>query len=405
VDKWRTILVAGLNKGGRGYYALDITDPTTPKALWEFTAGSTCLTDTQANSGTYYSDCNVGYGFGNPQITKRASDERWVVLLSSGYNNVNPGDGKGYLYVLDAATGAILQRIGTGEGCDGVSTSSPCTAGNPDPSGLSRINNWLDNGMFNNKSQYVYGGDLLGNVWRFDLNANTAFKLAVLKDASGVTQPITTMPQLGEVSNFKVVYVATGRSLGSSDLTTTQRQTVYAIKDPFSATQTTIDSPRATTGFVQQTMSTVSSTERTITAASMDFSTQPGWYVDLPDGGNSTSPTTPSERVSVDFELQLGSLIIASNVPSSDTCVAGGHGWANTFNARTGSFITGATDNAVSTLVSASVVVGINVIQLPGGAVKVILTTADNKTITIPPPMLPSTVVGHRVSWRELIVQ
>jgi type IV pilus assembly protein PilY1 len=109
--------------------------------------------------------------------------------------------------------------------------------------------------------------------------------------------------------------------------------------------------------------------------------------------------------VSVDFELQLGSLIIASNVPSSDTCVAGGHGWANTFNARTGSFITGATDNAVSTLVSASVVVGINVIQLPGGAVKVILTTADNKTITIPPPMLPSTVVGHRVSWRELIVQ
>ena len=34
---WKTILVGGLGKGGRGYYALDITDPAAPKALWEFT--------------------------------------------------------------------------------------------------------------------------------------------------------------------------------------------------------------------------------------------------------------------------------------------------------------------------------------------------------------------------------
>src|SRR5690606_38885251 len=34
-DDWHTILVAGLNKGGRGYYALDITDPDNPKSLWE----------------------------------------------------------------------------------------------------------------------------------------------------------------------------------------------------------------------------------------------------------------------------------------------------------------------------------------------------------------------------------
>ena len=33
---WKTILVGGLGAGGRGYYALDITDPTNPKALWEF---------------------------------------------------------------------------------------------------------------------------------------------------------------------------------------------------------------------------------------------------------------------------------------------------------------------------------------------------------------------------------
>ena len=33
---WKTILVGGLNDGGKGYYALDVTDPLAPKALWEF---------------------------------------------------------------------------------------------------------------------------------------------------------------------------------------------------------------------------------------------------------------------------------------------------------------------------------------------------------------------------------
>src|SRR5690606_17783465 len=35
-NEWKTILVGGLNKGGKGYYALDVTDPNNPKALWNF---------------------------------------------------------------------------------------------------------------------------------------------------------------------------------------------------------------------------------------------------------------------------------------------------------------------------------------------------------------------------------
>lgn len=66
---WKTILVGGLGRGGRGYYALDITDPTSPKALWEFT------------------DTNLGYSSRLPQIGKLA-DGTWVVLVSSGYNNI-----------------------------------------------------------------------------------------------------------------------------------------------------------------------------------------------------------------------------------------------------------------------------------------------------------------------------
>jgi len=54
--QWKTILVGGLNGGGRGYYALDITDPANPKALWNYTVAN---------------QPNLGYSYGNPVIAKR----------------------------------------------------------------------------------------------------------------------------------------------------------------------------------------------------------------------------------------------------------------------------------------------------------------------------------------------
>ena len=82
--QWKTIIVGGLNGGGKGYYALDITDPANPAVLWEFT------------------NANMGYSYGNPRITKLKTGP-WVVLLTSGYNNA---DGVGRLFVIHAYTGA-----------------------------------------------------------------------------------------------------------------------------------------------------------------------------------------------------------------------------------------------------------------------------------------------------------
>ncbi len=150
---WKTILVGGLNKGGKGYYALDITDTLNPKALWEFKWSSTCYDP--ATPSTWYADCHIGYTFNNPIISK-LRDGRWVVFVTSGYNNVNSpsvsGDGVGYLYVLEAMTGKILYKISTGAG-DATT-----------PSGLNHINAWADNSIRNNQTERVYGVDLLGNV-------------------------------------------------------------------------------------------------------------------------------------------------------------------------------------------------------------------------------------------------
>jgi Tfp pilus tip-associated adhesin PilY1 len=234
-DCWKTILVGGYGAGGRGYYAMDITNPASPKALWEFNWSDTCYDSSVA--ATHSADCHIGLSFGQPLITKLPGGT-WVVLLPSGLNNVNitaaepdgkAGDGKGYLYVLDAITGKILKKISTGVGSAevgsvaltgtmtlnatavvagsgtafttelvpgqtivvngetrtvqtitnatqlSVSTAfagSGSFAGTKTTTGAAsfgHINAYVENYIQDNTAERVYGGDALGNVWRITL--------------------------------------------------------------------------------------------------------------------------------------------------------------------------------------------------------------------------------------------
>ena len=133
----------------------------------------------------------IGYTYGKPVIVKTKA-HGWVALVTSGYNNGTDtpadgtngtgGDGSGYLFVLNARTGALLHVFDTKAG----SAASP--------SGLAYISAYVENPQLDNTVQYVYGGDLLGNVWRFDLNnASTSSwrlqKLTALVNGSGQVQP------------------------------------------------------------------------------------------------------------------------------------------------------------------------------------------------------------------------
>jgi len=386
---WKTILVAGFNAGGKGYYALDITDPLNPKGLWEFNWSSTCYST--ASSLTWGADCNLGYTFGNPVISKLANG-KWVVMVTSGYNNVSApastGDGLGYLYVLDAVTGQIISKISTGVG-DTVT-----------PSGLGKIANWVDNGLVDNTTQRVYGGDLLGNVWRIDVNgASGATRLATLLAPDGTAQSITTRPELGLVGSppAPYVFVATGRYLGTSDLQNSQVQSIYAFLDPLTST------PYANlrTALSQMTITDVGgglTATRTITCTS-NCTSQYGWFTDLPDMSTDVPPA--SERVNIDPKLVLGTLIVASNVPTGGACTIGGYSWLNYFNFANGNAI-GAN---VGQRVSDSLVVGLNVLKLPDGRIVVNTTTSDAAHTAIATPTQTGKPDGKAVGWREIIAQ
>ena len=384
---WKTILVGGLGGGGRGYYALDITNPALPILLWEFTTAN---------------NANLGYSYGNPIITKKSNGD-WVVLLTSGYDNGDLdkdrvtsnsplGDGKGYLYVVNAIGGPAsvtkpMVTISTGAGTGAT------------PSGLAQLSAWADEPEKNNMATFVYGGDLLGNVWRFDINAGTKMQFAKLCANSTGTcdaQPITTRPELGKVlasgKAHRVVFIATGKYLESSDVSDTQQGTIYAIKDDDATT--TVTNPRTLTsttpnGMVQQV---ISGNPPTVTSNPVNFGIDLGWFVDFPVLG---------ERVNVPTRLESGTLIVPTLRPTSTVCKAGGDGRLFAFNYKTGSSI-----GSHFAFDADAPIVGINIVYIDGKPVVSIVTSKNPTPQLIPDVPFSDSGNGFqkkRVIWRELI--
>ncbi|MDF3833598.1 PilC/PilY family type IV pilus protein [Cupriavidus basilensis] len=299
---WSTLLVGGLGAGGSGYYALDVTSSTAQKAAdvaskvkWEF-----------PNSATSNADAaNLGLTFGKPVLAKTKA-MGWVVLVPSGYNNNvtrngTQGDGKGRLFVLDPATGNVIQSMSTGVG----DTTTP--------SGLAYISAFAANGATDATIDYVYGGDLLGNVWRFDLSgASTSAwnvsKLASLVDGSGKAQPISSAPELTVYNGQRLVFVGTGLLLGQSDLSVSNVQSMYALVDTMTAVPL-ISNVRTT--LVKRAVTLSGSVRHISNTPAIDFSKSPGWYFDLPGSG---------ERVVTNPTAVAGILVFTTDIPSAATC-------------------------------------------------------------------------------------
>ncbi len=397
---WHTILVGGLNNGGKGYFAVDVTDPTlaSPKVLWEFKQQCPAV-------GT--SDCDLGLSYGKPVITKLdvGGAPKWVVMVTSGYNNLNGNatDGGGYLYVLDALTGALIYKVGTDVGGINVGTAAA-------PSGLAQINNYVDNPLVDNTTLRAYGGDLLGNVWRFDFPPSVATASATLvgtaKDAANNPQPITTRPELAEIGDKPFVMVGTGALLGVSDLANVRQQSVYGIQDTLAAGPGPIYADPLRGSLRHLDISQVgmgAGAVRSVTACNGNCAATAGWVLDLAESG---------ERVNVEMKVVLGSLVFASNVPESMglspeeiACGIGGHSWFNQIDFRDGTVVPGA---SFSQYLSNTINVGFNVLQLPlapgrnnpsyvGPGRQADATNVNGGVL---PPTPPAS--GKRISWREV---
>lgn len=408
---WRTIAIGGLGKGGRGIYALDMTTPTASseanaasKVLWEFPNASTDATV----------KANIGYIFGRPFLVKTKA-KGWVVLVASGYNNGtgtdnSGGNGHGYLFVLNARTGELIKAIDTTP-----SSGTPVIGTAANPSGLAHLAPFVKDASYNNEVTQVYGGDLLGNLWRFDIsdasitNWNVK-RLAVLKDGAGAgagTQPVTSEPQLALVHlgggvYKRFIYVGTGQYLGDPDVTNSQTQTVYGLIDDLSSPTdiSPVIADNLRNSLQQQSLTDLGTGKRTASNNAVSYtgvSAKKGWYVDLPDPS-----TAPSERVNTHPALVGGAIIFTSNIPSPDPCIPGGSSWLTVLDYKTGGALAAGT-NTYSSVSLGNVLASRPIVIKTSTGIKALVRTSEGKTITEGTGIPTPTPVGKRAAWREIL--
>lgn len=360
----KTLLVGGLGKGGKGYFCLDITNAdsfgsTSSESdvddipMWEF-----------PDSGTSSADvADLGYSYSTGYLVQtNSTDHEWVVIFGNGYDSPN---GSAVLFILDALSGEVVKKIDTGAtGSNGLSK----------PAIIDVDNDYI--------TDYVYAGDLNGNLWKFNLkdedsdNWDIAYNDGAtptpapkpLFTATG--QPITSAPDVMEHpsgENGLLVIFGTGKYLGETDRTNTDQQSVYGIWDygddddpteylgsitdrttgalsypeSYYNTNTPGDTPYIS--LVKQTVATYGSESGTYYRVLSDnpvvwydedhpFVDDPdgdpqnpnpvvnaGWFFDFPNSGD-----FEGERVFNDITIRSNVAIVLSFIPDDSPCSGGG---------------------------------------------------------------------------------
>jgi type IV pilus assembly protein PilY1 len=346
-SSWKTVLVSGLRSGGQGLFALDITDPSTfateasakSKVMWEFTDSDTdSVSTTNANF-----DSDLGYTFGQPSIV-RMHNGKWAAIFGNGYNNTvdNEGDGasgdsttgNAVLYIVDLETGDLIKKIDTGEG------SADDLTGNNYPNGLTEPAVVDIDG--DSIVDYAYAGDLLGNLWKFDLTSTTASSWAVAygqpfySACSSTTctaatfQPITSRPQVGlhPVSGL-IIYFGTGKyfETGDNNSVGQNNQTFYGIWDENNVTHTPFDRSNLLEQTILLEVGQFGQEERASTDLDINWASHKGWFMDLynHEAGNTNNY---GERQVSSSVLRNGRIIFTTLIPQeNDPCSAGGTSW------------------------------------------------------------------------------
>ncbi|MDD2767325.1 MAG: PilC/PilY family type IV pilus protein [Methylococcus sp.] len=180
----QVIAYIGMRRGGKGYYALDITNPDSPKMLWTIEKNDA--------SGNF---TELGYSFSDPTIAKLdwGGGRKPVLIFGGGYStnkdasstdNAKNGatgtdDTQGNaIYIVDAKTGALVWKAVQSGGAGGSGTVYQ-HSGLLDsiPSKVAAIDT-DDNGSVDR----LYVGDTGGVLWRADLGYVNESGTAVYND-------------------------------------------------------------------------------------------------------------------------------------------------------------------------------------------------------------------------------
>jgi len=332
--EWRTVVVGSLGAGGSGIFALDVSylDPSddtyataessflAKRVLWEVNSSETGFSD-------------LGLNIGEAASIVRMQNGEFAAVFGNGYNSTNQ---QAVLYIVNIQTGALIKSISTGVGSAGSPNGlSPPLAADIDGDRI---------------VDAIYAGDLLGNVWKFDVSSSNtsqwkvAFKsggtvepLFKAKDASNNTQAITSKLQVGKGSNGNdvMIYFGTGKYFEVSDnsITNPQIQTFYGILDNGSQVSSRASNLVAQTILAEANNGNFDIRVTSDNAVDYTNASVKGWYMDF------NFPPTPNaigERIISQALLRGDRVIFATMYPEPDPCSYGGGSWLMELDAFSG---------------------------------------------------------------------
>ncbi|MCP1643406.1 type IV pilus assembly protein PilY1 [Pseudomonas citronellolis] len=329
---WRTVLVGGLGAGGRALFALDVTDPQQPKLLWEIEGGA----------GPF---ARLGHTLARPVITRLHSGQ-WAVLAANGYDGLQD---MAVLYLIDIATGSLLRELNVSQGGDAANGLSSPRAADMDGDGI---------------VDHAYAGDLLGNLWRFDLykagsqggyggpeSASASdYRVGLAgrplfraRDASNNIQPITAAPWLVRHPSGQGVLALLGTGkyfeVHDAEADTSRAMSLYGIWDRLmSGEQGGNDSTVTRNRLQAQTFSKTTDSYRSLSNNPLAWAPaaqkpgsggngKHGWLLDLPQTG---------EQVVADPASSGRLALFATLTPNADPCQDGVSTWLLALNPLTG---------------------------------------------------------------------
>ena len=254
---WKTVLVSGTGGGGRGVFALDITNPdafSPSKVLWEFTPRH---------------DADMGYVLGKTRLvrmrTSGPKDEavktRWFAMVPAGVNNYtkDPISGKFsatgkpviFLLAMDKKPGAAWSLNHNYYKIelpfDENLTEPVAGTTQIQPTGIVDLEAFRDSDGI---VEAVFAGDLHGRLWALNfiekgqddwkaaklsrfVTGGSAYPMYIAKDENGGTQPITVAPTILRANEYGTYYVGfgTGKYIEPKDPQNAQKNTYYALFD------------------------------------------------------------------------------------------------------------------------------------------------------------------------------
>ncbi|MCI8209113.1 pilus assembly protein [Pseudomonas sp. S25] len=301
---WSTVAYGGTGAGGKAFFAISLFQGSANNigALWEVKAP-----DTSTPTNLYN---NLGYAYSKPDVARMANGTG-IVVVGNGYGSFT---GNASLFVLNAATGAVIREI-------------------PIPAAYAAADNGLSSVKLRVNAQNVvqaaYAGDLKGRMWKFDMSGAAASSWGVafgnkplFTAPGGATQPITVQPLLVDhPTNGKMVYFGTGKFMEVADKTTTDQQGFYAVWDPDTGVGDVTQSglqPQTITG----TITGNGASYTTTSSNDVDWASKRGWYLLL----NTTEPFV-GERVIYPAQTTRGRILFTTAaVNSADPCESTGTG-------------------------------------------------------------------------------